>query len=156
MFVFFRQEKDSTQMHSHPLQAIKVDADAQQNKDSEAARRQRKQNIQQYLQFLEHSSACQDPNCRQLHCKKMKELLLHNQNCPQRASNSCHMCKRINALLHIHARSCRNNRNCPVRQCSGLKEKIRQLSLQQQVLSCSEKNMSIFDVHTILYNHTII
>jgi hypothetical protein len=29
MFVFFREEKDPTQMHSHPLQPIKMDADVQ-------------------------------------------------------------------------------------------------------------------------------
>ncbi len=45
-------------MHSHPLQAIKVDADAQQNKDSEAARRQRMQSIQQHPQLPEHRSGC--------------------------------------------------------------------------------------------------
>ena len=42
----------------------------------------------------------------------------------------CHVCKRVCALLQIHARQCKQSQ-CPVPHCMAISERFRQLKQQQ-------------------------
>ena len=61
----------------------------------------------------------------------MQALLKHGSTCQLRATGGCHICRRIWALLQIHARGCKTT-NCPVPRCKDLKEHLRRLARQQQ------------------------
>ena len=62
----------------------------------------------------------------------MKALLRHGAQCKQRATNGCPTCKRIWALLQIHARQCRLTDGCHVPRCSDLKAHLRRMRMQQR------------------------
>lgn len=50
----------------------------------------------------------------------------------------CQTCRRVFALLHLHARECRAER-CPVLHCRAFRERICQMQRQQtQVLTCTK------------------
>ena len=51
----------------------------------------------------------------------------HEKNCKDK-KNGCRLCSRVSNLLNIHARSCRAD-NCPVPQCSTLKNLNRYILL---------------------------
>ncbi len=54
--------------------------------------------------------------------------------CTARANKVvCQICRRVYALLHIHARDCRAG-DCPVLHCQLFRERIRQMQRQQTQL----------------------
>ena len=63
----------------------------------------------------------------------MKGLLKHGAQCQQKATGGCNVCKRIWALLQIHARQCKAS-SCPVPNCMAIRERVRQLKKQQQAM----------------------
>jgi hypothetical protein len=48
------------------------------------------------------------------------------------ATNGCPTCKRIWALLQIHARQCRIINHCPVPRCRDLKAHLRRMRMDQR------------------------
>ncbi|CAI5718434.1 unnamed protein product [Peronospora effusa] len=85
------------------------------------------------MQLLVHSSSCADGNCGSSNCEKMKELMRHGAQCKQRAYGGCTICRRVWALLQLHARQCRQY-ECKVPRCHDLREHVRKLQLQQQLM----------------------
>ena len=49
---------------------------------------------------------------RQKVCNKVKALFHHGVNCQVRVTGGCQTCKRMWALLHLHARQCQSAQ-CP-------------------------------------------
>ena len=60
--------------------------------------------------------------------------------CKVKATGGCHVCKRIWALLQIHAKQCKQE-NCPVPNCMAIRERYRQLQLQQQAMDDRRRQM---------------
>jgi len=61
-------------------------------------------------------------------------LLEHSKVCTARANKQmCQVCRRVYALLHIHARDCRDDR-CAVLHCKVFRERIKQMRRQQNQL----------------------
>eukprot|EP00644_Phytophthora_capsici_P012591 jgi/Phyca11/506926/fgenesh2_kg.PHYCAscaffold_23_\ len=96
-------------------------------------REQRAKNVKLHMQLLVHSSSCADGNCGSSNCEKMKELMRHGAQCKQRAYGGCTICRRVWALLQLHARQCRQY-ECKVPRCHDLREHVRKLQLQQQLM----------------------
>ncbi|RLN79171.1 hypothetical protein BBJ28_00008956 [Nothophytophthora sp. Chile5] len=96
-------------------------------------REQRAKNVRLHMQLLVHSSGCADGNCGSSNCEKMKELMRHGAQCKQRAYGGCTICRRVWALLQLHARQCRQYQ-CKVPRCHDLREHVRKLQLQQQLM----------------------
>ncbi|TDH73274.1 hypothetical protein CCR75_008140 [Bremia lactucae] len=96
-------------------------------------REQRAKNVRLHMQLLVHSSSCADGNCGSSNCEKMKELMRHGAQCKQRAYGGCTICRRVWALLQLHARQCRQY-ECKVPRCHDLREHVRKLQLQQQLM----------------------
>ncbi|OQR88642.1 histone acetyltransferase [Thraustotheca clavata] len=119
-----------SQVHPHILEPIGTVNDAMQK-----ARKERAKSIALHMQLLVHASSCNAENddCTSLNCGKMKELMRHGVNCTKRATGGCTICRRVWALLQIHARQCRDN-NCTVPRCKDLREHLRKLALQQQLM----------------------
>jgi hypothetical protein len=109
---------------------VQVGATKEQNVQDAAARRDRARSIQLHMQLLVHASGCVNQACPSANCSKMKALLKHGATCTMRATGGCHICRRIWALLQIHARQCRQT-TCPVPRCRDLKEHLRRLQRQQ-------------------------
>ena len=63
----------------------------------------------------------------------MKGLLKHGNQCQVKAAGGCQICKRIWALLQLHARQCKTN-SCLVPNCMAIRERFRQLKKQQQAM----------------------
>ena len=76
--------------------------------------KKRATNIRLHMTLLVHACACKNRKCPSTICAKMKALLHHGANCKIRATNGCPTCKRIWALLQIHARQCLAQHGCPV------------------------------------------
>ena len=85
------------------------------------------QSIQLHMQLLVHALQCQRADCPSQNCSKMKALLKHGASCKTRAARGCQICRRIWALLQIHARHCKTQSNCPVPRCRDLKDHLRRL-----------------------------
>ena len=124
--------------HPHPLTAIPV-AGAQQTLTPEQ-RKERKRSIQLHMTLLLHASTCRSPKCNSANCAKMKGLLKHGSQCKIKAQGGCNICKRIWALLQIHARQCKTD-NCPVPNCTAIRERYRQIQLQQQAMDDRRRQM---------------
>jgi len=97
---------------------------------TEEQRRDRHRSIQLHMQLLQHASGCRNQQCPSANCNKMKNLLKHGANCTTRVQGGCAICRRIWALLQIHARQCRREA-CVVPKCRQLKEQLRALAQQQ-------------------------
>ena len=84
------------------------------------------------MQLLVHASGCTKADCPSNNCRKMKNLLQHGRTCKLRAKG-CSVCRRIWALLQIHARGCRAPYGkCRVPRCKDLKEHMRKARLSEQ------------------------
>lgn len=97
---------------------------------TEEQRRDRQRSIQLHMQLLQHASGCRNQQCPSANCNKMKNLLKHGATCATRVQGGCAICRRIWALLQIHARQCRRDA-CMVPKCRQLKEQLRALAQQQ-------------------------
>jgi E1A/CREB-binding protein len=117
----------------HPHQLKPIPVTGQQTELTEAQRKERQRSIQLHMTLLLHASTCNNPKCPSANCAKMKGLLKHGEQCRIKASGGCNVCKRIWALLQIHARQCKA-KNCPVPNCMALRERVRQLKKQQQAM----------------------
>ena len=117
--------------HQHPLQAIPVGG--QQSALTQEQRAERQRSIQLHMTLLLHAATCRSDKCASANCAKMKGLLKHGAQCKVKANGGRHVCKRIWALLQIHARQCKQD-NCPVPNCMAIRERFRQLTLQQQAM----------------------
>lgn len=136
--------KDS---HEHPLEMVPTSGLANgagqgsqghngagaMTDDQRRQREQRAKNVRLHMQLLVHSSSCADGNCGSSNCEKMKELMRHGSICKQRAYGGCTICRRVWALLQLHARQCRQF-ECKVPRCHDLREHVRKLQLQQQLM----------------------
>lgn len=118
--------------HPHQLKPIPV-ASAQQPELTEEQRKERQRSIQLHMTLLQHAATCTSPKCPSANCTKMKGLLKHGAQCQTKATGGCNVCKRIWALLQIHARQCKAS-SCPVPNCMAIRERVRQLKKQQQAM----------------------
>lgn len=124
--------------HPHPLQAIPVGS--QQSSLTPEQRKERQRSIQLHMTLLLHASTCRSAECQSANCAKMKGLLKHGTTCKVKANGGCNVCKRIWALLQIHAKQCKQD-NCPVPNCMAIRERYRQLQLQQQAMDDRRRQM---------------
>mmetsp|Transcript_25091 Transcript_25091/g.60373 ORF Transcript_25091/g.60373 Transcript_25091/m.60373 type:complete len:1565 (+) Transcript_25091:76-4770(+) len=124
--------------HQHQLQAIPVAT--QQSTLTTEQRKERQRSIALHMTLLLHASTCRSPKCTSANCAKMKGLLKHGAGCKIKANGGCNVCKRIWALLQIHARQCKAD-NCPVPNCMAIRERYRQLQLQQQAMDDRRRQM---------------
>lgn len=122
----------NTPRHPHSLKAIPVTS-SQQAELTEAQRKERQRSIQLHMTLLLHAATCVNPKCPSANCTKMKGLLKHGTQCQVKAAGGCHVCKRIWALLQLHARQCKAT-TCPVPNCMAIRERFRQLKKQQQAM----------------------
>ena len=128
---FHSQQQGKIPRHPHQLKAIAVTQ--QQQQLTEEQRKERQRSIQLHMTLLLHAATCTAPKCPSANCTKMKGLLKHGATCQVKANGGCHICKRIWALLQIHARQCKN-KACPVPNCTAIRERFRQLKMQQQAM----------------------
>jgi len=119
--------------HEHHLQRVAVLAENSGHQLTEEERRKRKRTIQLHMQLLAHASSCRNAACPSANCEKMKNLLAHGGKCTIKVQGGCAVCRRIWALLQIHARQC-HRPTCLVQKCRQLKEQLRNLELQQNAM----------------------
>ncbi|GMH70233.1 hypothetical protein TrST_g12427 [Triparma strigata] len=122
--------------HWHTLQPIRIKEEEQ----SEKQKKERQRSIQLHMQLLAHAAACDNEKCPSANCSKMKGLLKHGRSCQIQAKGGCHVCKRIWALLQLHARQCKA-RNCSVPSCDAIRESARRLLQQQQQMDDRRREM---------------
>merc|ERR1711862_343172 len=126
-----------TPRHPHQLKPIPV---GQQNELTEAQRKERQRSIQLHMQLLLHAATCVSPKCPSANCNKMKGLLKHGAQCTIKQTGGCGVCKRIWALLQIHARQCKLT-TCRVPNCVSIRERFRQLTMQQHAMDDRRRQM---------------
>lgn len=118
--------------HPHQLKPVAI-TNAQQNELTDAQRKERQRSIQLHMTLLLHAATCSSAECPSANCTKMKGLLKHGAQCQIKAAGGCNVCKRIWALLQIHARQCKT-KVCRVPNCMLIRERVRQLKKQQQAM----------------------
>jgi hypothetical protein len=116
-------------VHHHPLRPVAVAGGAPVQL-TEEQRKERARSIKLHMELLTHAAECVSPTCPFKNCKKMKDFLRHESACKVGAVRGCRLCTRINGLLNMHARSCKND-ECVVPKCKELKEQARKMSLRQ-------------------------
>lgn len=84
--------------------------------------KERRKSIEQYVQLLVHACFCNDQQCRQLPCMKMKRLVAHTRICKRITSGSCPIREQVITLCEYHAKHCPNDENCLVPFCSVFKD----------------------------------
>ena len=138
--------------HPHPLKRVGEPKEGVGlcNQQS-AARSQRSEQLRRTMQLLVHTSQCKDPNCGSQNCKRVKMLFKHGLECKVKYQGGCNLCRRMWALLQIHAKSCRVE-NCPVPRCLDLRaharrqqqhvEQRRRAAYQQMMLMNRKQAMS--------------
>ena len=83
--------------------------------------KERARSVQLHLFLLSHAAKCEDRRCPSPNCARMKGLLRHEQECKITQKGRCAMCKRLWALVHIHARQCRDSESCRVPSCEQVR-----------------------------------
>lgn len=58
-------------------------------------------------------------------------MFRHSHDCPTKVTGGCQMCKKIWALLNLHAKGC-TTAACPVPKCRQLRELRRQQAARQE------------------------
>jgi len=110
-------------------EAIKVAKAAVERGEAEVAREAavntRKERLALCMTLLLHASTCMSTACASVNCMKMKGLLTHRAGCMVKAKGGCVVCKRIGALLQLHARKC-NKDDCSVPYCVAIRERYRE------------------------------
>merc|ERR1711968_55341 len=134
-------------LHPHPLRAMAVQNGAP-TQLTEEQRKERQKSIDMHLHLLKHAANCVNKECKSKNCLKMKEFLKHGSTCPTSVKGGCPVCKRINNLLTLHARSCRVDK-CPVPKCLEMREQMRQIELRQQQMDDRRRAMM-----NSMYNNT--
>ncbi|KAF1329179.1 Histone acetyltransferase, partial [Globisporangium splendens] len=131
--------------HEHPLEMIPTSGvsggkggahgsgHAALTEEQRRVQENRAKNVRLHMQLLVHSSTCANGSCGSSNCEKMKELMRHGAQCKLRAYGGCTICRRVWALLQLHARQCREY-ECKVPRCHDLREHVRKLQLQQQLM----------------------
>ncbi|RHY33171.1 hypothetical protein DYB32_001798 [Aphanomyces invadans] len=115
-------------VHVHILEAVGTIPD-----EAKKQLEEKKKNIALTMQLLVHASSCEEGGCSSTNCDRMKVLIRHGSQCKLRATGGCNTCRRIWTLLQIHARQCRTT-ECRVLRCNDLREHLRKLALQQQLM----------------------
>jgi E1A/CREB-binding protein len=129
-YAHYRQHHQ--QPHEHQLKKVAVQSE-NTGTLTEEERRKRQRTIQLHMQLLAHASTCRNAACPSANCEKMKNLLAHGNKCTIKVQGGCAVCRRIWALLQIHARQCRRP-TCQVQKCRQLKEQLRNIELQQNAM----------------------
>ena len=93
-------------------------------------KKERQHLIQRHMNLLLHTAKCKSSKCPSVNCGKMKELLNHKTECQIKAKGGCRVCIQIWSYLQLHARQCKQDK-CVVPECKAIREKIRQIKLQQ-------------------------
>ncbi|XP_055304204.1 histone acetyltransferase p300-like [Sitodiplosis mosellana] len=91
----------------------------------------RRQPIERCIQLLVHACRCQEQQCRQPSCLKMKQVVAHTKICKRRTKGGCPICKQLIALCCYHAKRC-NEVKCLVLFCLNIKHKLKQQQLAQR------------------------
>ena len=89
-------------------------------------RRERQRvSIMLHTRLLEHACSCSaGASCAiGAPCRHTKHLLRHCTRCETRVVGGCDICRRIWALLQIHARTCSHGGSCPVPRCAWIKQR---------------------------------
>ena len=93
-----------------------------------AAAADRARQIRLHMQLLQHTAGCRNAACPSPNCRKMKKLLRHGATCTTKVQGGCAICRRVWALLQIHARQCAKPAgSCPVPKCAQLKAQLAQM-----------------------------
>lgn len=122
--------------HEHPMEKIGLDLDEDSlnklNSKQRNAQDAQKQLIQRCIQSLRHASDCKEEQCRQPSCMPFKKVMHHMDNCKQKSTGKCSLCKKIITLCSYHAKEC-NETECPIRYCSAIKNRLKQQQLAQSI-----------------------
>ncbi|CAM9530579.1 unnamed protein product, partial [Phaeothamnion confervicola] len=128
--------------HPHPLRAVAVAGGGANGKAGQGGsvvsaqdRAVRRRQLEQHMVVLKHACRCPGGASCQYEepCNRMKQLLHHTGSCAVRVAGGCMMCRRVWALLTLHAKQCRET-GCIVPRCQQLQENARFMSLQQSAM----------------------
>lgn len=90
--------------------------------------RNRKSEIDEWIESLIHSISCGAVQCEYKLCTKIKSLLEHTRKCSKKNEDDCNICKKFTAIICYHAKRC-NTVKCPVPFCLLTKLKRSQQTL---------------------------
>lgn len=87
---------------------------------------EQKKCIERCIVSLTHACRCQDKQCCQSSCLKIKRIVEHAKICTRKHTGDCQVCKKLITLCYYHAKYC-NETNCLVPLCSKIKQTQKQL-----------------------------
>ena len=87
--------------------------------------------IQRCIRALVHACHCQDANCQNPSCHKMKRVVSHVRQCKRKSTGGCPICKQFIALCCYHAKVCQDA-ECKVHWCQKIQKKLKEGKSQQR------------------------
>ena len=121
-------------VHPHPLvphargggagDAGSAAFDATRARLTDEQRAERATQLARTMALLRHASGCTDAACASSNCAKVKGLFHHAVACPHKVAGGCPLCRRMWALLQVHAKQC-TELACPVPRCRELRDSRR-------------------------------
>ncbi|XP_055304206.1 histone lysine acetyltransferase CREBBP-like [Sitodiplosis mosellana] len=107
--------------------------------------------IKRCIESLIHAIRCENQECAQSSCGKMKRILAHKMICVRNVNGECQICKQFYALCCYHAKDC-NVDKCVVPFCTKVKsnQKINKGFARSRVLGSNPNNLGSFPTQMLL------
>ncbi|CAM9226043.1 unnamed protein product [Chrysoparadoxa australica] len=97
--------------HHHPLKEVRVvDKEKVQTGLTKKQRLDRQRALALQMQYLAHAVSCNSTSCQSRPCAYLKKMLAHQSSCTaNKTQKGCPLCRKVWALLQIHAKQCKSS-----------------------------------------------
>lgn len=118
--------------HPHPLTAPdQKKFDETQMRLSREEKKRREAQMKMLMQLVVHAAVCDNVECRDGNCAKLKNLYRHFKACQVGPNRGCVHCRKILMYINMHSKLCTSS-NCPVPHCSKIRAIRRDHAARQE------------------------
>ena len=118
--------------HPHPLIAPEQKKfDETQMRLTREEKKRREEQMKVLMRLLVHAAQCEDANCPNVNCGKIKNLFRHAATCRVGVTGKCPYCRKAWVYVQLHAKLCTSS-NCPVPRCTQIRALRRQQAARQE------------------------
>lgn len=127
-----RCQKNPNVSHPHPLTAPdQKKFDETQMRLSRQEKKRREAQMKMLMQLVIHAASCDNVDCPDRNCVKLKNLYRHFKECQVGPNRGCVYCRKILAYINMHSKLCTRS-NCPVPHCSKIRTIRREHAARQE------------------------
>lgn len=118
--------------HPHPLTAPdQKKFDETQMRLSRGEKKRREAQMKMLMQLVVHAATCDNMECQDVNCAKLKNLYRHFKECQVGPNRGCGHCRKILMYINMHSKLCTKS-NCPVPHCGKIRAIRRDHAARQE------------------------